>query len=68
MTAPFKRAISARELADLSNEWLNATVDTSKYYMTVLDAYEVDAVTFEGWNGPKQIYEGRYYIGGVEEV
>ena len=68
MTNRFRRLISAQELADLSDEWQNATVDTSKYYMTVLSAYECDSETFHKWNGPKQIHEGRFYIGGQEEV
>ncbi len=42
MTNRFRRLIAAQELADLSNEWQNAMVDTSKYYMTVLSAYECD--------------------------
>lgn len=36
------RKISAEELFNLSEDWENAKVDTSKYYCSVLEAYEVD--------------------------
>lgn len=35
------RKLSVRELADLSNEWENPTVNTLKYYQSVCQAWEV---------------------------
>lgn len=37
----WKRLISNEELADLSDNWENPTVDTAKYFQTVLRCYEV---------------------------
>lgn len=45
----FARPITNQELADLSDEWLNPTVDTRKYRQSVLRAFEVDAETFENY-------------------
>lgn len=45
----FARMVTNQELADLSDEWLNPTVDTRKYRQNVLRAFEVDAETFEGY-------------------
>jgi hypothetical protein len=37
------RKLSARELADLpSFGWENAKVDTNKYYVSFMSAYEID--------------------------
>jgi len=41
------RRISNEELADLSNEWENPTVDTTKYYQNVLVAYEVSKESYD---------------------
>lgn len=43
----FWRRITNQELADLSDEWLNSTVDTRRYYQTCLTVFEVDEETFE---------------------
>jgi hypothetical protein len=59
------REISASELADLSTDWNNPTVDTSKYYQCVLQAWEVDQKIFDAHNregGLCQIQNGRFYI------
>ena len=40
------RLITNKELADLSDEWLNPKVDTRKYYQTCLTVYEIDEETF----------------------
>lgn len=45
----YARKITDQELANLSNEWINPTVDTKKYYQNVLRAFEVDAETFESY-------------------
>lgn len=59
------RRISNAELCDLSEDWHNATVDTSKYYQCVLMAWEVtkelcDELRRDGvlW----QEVDGRYYV------
>jgi len=60
------RLLSAEELADLPDGgWLNATVDTTKYYQNVWECYEVDSYSFDilmrsGHIG--QAYKGRYYV------
>ena len=60
------REITPRELADLSEDWHNAQIDTSKYYCHVLRAWEVDDWTLaqakrEGllW----QVQDGKNYLG-----
>lgn len=68
MSTTFLRVISNEELADLTDEWENATVDTSIYHQTVLKACECDTNTYHKWNGPKQIFDNRFYIGGEEEI
>ena len=59
------RKISNQELADLSDEWENPTVDTTKYYQSVLAAFEVDRELYEQHKrdgGLCQQHEGRHYI------
>jgi hypothetical protein len=59
------RKNSNQELADLSSEWENATVDTKKYYQNVMYAYEVNKQVYDSWKsegGLCQIYKNRYYI------
>jgi len=60
------RKITPIELADLSENWNNALVDTSKYYCHVLRAWEVDGETLELakregvlW----QVQDGKNYVG-----
>ena len=60
------RKITPRELADLSENWQNAKIDTNKYYCHVLRAWEVDDWTLaqakrEGllW----QVQDGKNYLG-----
>ena len=63
MTQP--RTISAEELANLSTRWENPTVDTSKYYQTVLRAFQVNEQTYlkhKTAGGLCQIFNGFYYI------
>ena len=42
----FSRKLNNLELADLSNNWENPTVDINKYYQNVLYAYEVDQKSY----------------------
>lgn len=59
------RKITAQELADLSDEWENPTVDTSKYYQSVGRAWEVDRPTYTKYRkagGLCQQNNDRYYI------
>lgn len=59
------RRITNEELADLSDNWENPTVDTSKYYQNVLRAYECDRETYLDYKadgGLCQVHNGRYYI------
>jgi hypothetical protein len=59
------RIISASELADLSNEWNNPTVDVSKYYQNVIKACEVDKKTYKNYNKRGficQEHNGKYFI------
>ena len=60
------RRISNEELFNLGEDWNNAKVDTSKYYCSVLEAYEVDndvldIAKAEGalW----QIHDDKIYVG-----
>ena len=59
------RRISSRELADLPETWENPTVDTSKYFQSVMCAFEVDRTAYEAYKkkgGLCQCFESRYYI------
>ncbi len=59
------RVLSSAELADLSSNWENPTVDTDKYYQCVMKAWETDESTYErhkGEGGLCQIQDGRFYI------
>ena len=61
----FSRKITNQELADLSDNWENPTVDINKYYQNVLYAYEVDE---ESYNHHKsngvlcQKYKNKFYV------
>ncbi len=60
-----RREISAKELADLTTNWLNPTVDTRYYYQCAMVAWEVGQPTFEKWRkegGLCQEQDGKYYI------
>lgn len=64
-TAEKARKLTNEELADLSLEWENPTVDTSKYFQDVMEAWEVDRDAYEGHKGEgglAQEHAGRYYI------
>ena len=41
------RLITNEELADLSNEWLNSTVDIVNYHQTCMAVFEVNEETFK---------------------
>jgi hypothetical protein len=59
------RKISNQELADLSNEWENPKVDTTKYYHNVIEAWEVSKDAYETYKKLGvlcQEHEGKYYI------
>tara|TARA_R110002072_G_scaffold21412_10_gene76054 strand:- start:121 stop:330 length:210 start_codon:yes stop_codon:yes gene_type:complete len=68
MSTQMLRALGPLELAHLAGDWGNAKVDTGKYSKTVLSACECDQATYDEWNGPKQIWDNRYFIGGGKEV
>lgn len=64
----FARQISNKELADLPEAWENSLIDTSRYHESVMEAYEVDADTYETVKAEGflcQIHDGRYYCGEV---
>lgn len=59
------RKITNKELADLSEKWENAKVDTSEYRCSVMEAWEVKEANYVKWKelgGLCQIYNGKYYI------
>ena len=68
MSTQMLRALCPLELAHLSSDWKNAKVDTGRYSETVLSACECDQATYDEWNGPKQIRDDRYFIGGGGKV
>lgn len=60
------RKISAEELFNLSEDWENAKVDTSKYYCSVLEAYEVDEEILDiakAEGALWQVQDGINYVG-----
>jgi len=57
--------LTAEQLADISSEWENSTVDTSKYYQAVMTAWEVSKDIYYDWReagGLCQEYRGKFYI------
>lgn len=59
------RKLSAKELADLSEEWENATVDTSKYYQNVMMAWEVREEIYNKHKAAGRLCQkdnGKFYI------
>ena len=59
------RRVSAQELADLSDEWENPTVDIRKYYQCVVISWEVTKEEYQEWKrqgGLCQVHEERFYI------
>lgn len=60
------RKLSAKELADLhTNNWKNASVDTTKYSQCILKAYEVSKYMYGMYRdigGLCQIHNNKYYI------
>ena len=64
-TLRYPRYITNEELADLSDNWENPTVDTRKYYQNVLRAYECNKETYlkhKADGGLCQVHKSRYYI------
>ena len=59
------RPLTAKELADLSDEWLNPTVDTDTYYQTVVCAWEVTKEIFHQWKDAGGLCQ-QYPIAGYE--
>jgi len=60
------RRLTAKELADLSTNWGNARVDTTKYYQCALQAWEVSKEIYEKGIKAGLLYQeadGRYYLG-----
>ena len=61
----FSRKINNQELADISSNWENSTVDINKYYQNVLYAYEVDKESYKAHKsngGLCQQYKDKFYI------
>ena len=61
----YGREITAEELADLPSTWENSTVDQSRYYDSVLVAWEVRDWMYEHYKtvgGLCQQVNGKYYI------
>lgn len=61
----FIREISNAELASLSSDWENPTVDTRKYYQNVFKAYEVSERLYWKFKADGvlcQKHKGNYYI------
>lgn len=59
------RKISNTELADLSNNWENPTVDTDKYYQNVIYAFEVSQTEYEELKRKGQlcqVHNNRFYV------
>jgi hypothetical protein len=59
------RELTAKELADLPEEWENSTVDTSKYHQAVLHVWEVREESYNKWKaagGLCQKYQGKFYV------
>ena len=62
---PSTRELSNKELADLPETWQNSKVDTSKYYESVMKAWEVDRPTFYRFKAEGRlcmVNAGKYYI------
>lgn len=62
---PFGHELSAEELADISDEWENPTVDTRKYYQSVMQAWEVIPIIYHKYKqagGLCQQHNGKFYI------
>ena len=59
------RKISNEELADLSSNWENVTVDTSKYYQNVMVAFEVSEEVYKEMKAEGflcQKYNNKFYV------
>ncbi|MBU0707047.1 hypothetical protein KKG41_01610 [Patescibacteria group bacterium] len=59
------RRISDKELADLSCNWENSTVDTEKYYQCVWYACEVNPEDYLSYKKAGRLCQqdkGKYYI------
>jgi hypothetical protein len=65
------RKITSQELCDLPQSWNNPTVDTSLYYQSCTQAWEVDKEKYDEINAKGflcQIVDGRYYVGVCEDA
>ena len=61
----FGHELTAEELADIPSEWENATVDTTKYYQNVMQAWRVPQNIYEHMKklgALCQAHEGKFYI------
>ena len=61
----FSVKLNNQELADLSSNWENPTVDINKYYQNVCYAYEVDQNSYNAHKsngGLCQKYNNKFYI------
>jgi len=59
------KKLNAEELADLSSNWENPTVDTRKYYQNVFEAWEVSEKDYnihKSNGGLCQKFNNRFYI------
>lgn len=57
--------LEPQELADLSDEWENPTVDTTQYYQSVGEAWQVSKFMYEKYKelgGLCQVQADKYYI------
>ncbi len=60
------REISNEELFNLSEDWENSKVDTSKYYENVMSAIEVSGIEYEAFKKKGclvQEHENKYFAG-----
>ncbi len=65
MVGAYLREISAYELADLAEDWENATVDTRKYIQNVMHAWETDEATYLAYREKGELcmqHNSRYYV------
>ena len=59
------RELTDLELAELSNHWENAKVDTRKYYQNVTTAWEVDYNEYAATQLAGDLcqeHQGQYYV------
>ena len=64
------REISNEELFNLSGDWENATVDTTKYYSNVMSAVEVSELEYKAFKRKGalvQEHNKKYFVGVAAE-